>query len=73
MVRSCLIKNTSAVHAIQVDPYVGEGHVQFAVVGAQGLFNVYRFEIATGLLSAFEVDNVPAEFKNNAFVSLAYT
>ena len=52
---------------------MGEGHVQFAVVGAQGLFNVYRFEIATGLLSAFEVDNVPAEFKNNAFVSLAYT
>jgi len=34
VVRSCLVKNTSAVNAIAVDPYVNTGEfIQFAIVG----------------------------------------
>ena len=51
MVRSCLVKNTSAVNAIAVDPYVNTGEfIQFAIVGNQGLFNIYKFEVASSQL-----------------------
>lgn len=58
-------------HGVQA-PDQGQ-HIQFAIAGNQGLFNIYRFEIATQLLQAFEVDNVPAEFQASDFTSLAYT
>ena len=44
VVRSCLIKKTSAVNSISVDPYVDDNMVQFSIVGNQGLFNLYRFD-----------------------------
>ena len=62
VVRSCLIKNTTAVNSVKVDPYISDGHIQFSIVGNGGLFNIYRYEIATQMLQAFEVDNVPADF-----------
>ena len=47
VIRSCLIKNTQAVNQLKVDPYIGDEHVQFTLVGNSGLFNIYRFEVAT--------------------------
>jgi WD40 repeat protein len=51
VVRSCLIKNTNAVNQVKVDPYIGntqaDQHIQFAIIGNKGLFNIYRYEIAT--------------------------
>ena len=80
VVRSCLIKNTTAVNAIAVDPYVGgihhtssQEHLQFSLCGNKGLFNIYRYELSSQLLQAFEVDNVPAEFQASDFTSVAYT
>ena len=76
VVRSCLIKNTSAVNSVKVDSYVShqdQAHIQFSIVGNGGLFNIYRYEVATQLLQAFEVDNVPADYQSSDFTSLAYT
>ena len=74
MVRSCLVKNTSAVNAIAVDPYVNTGEfIQFAIVGNQGLFNIYKFEVASSQLQAFEVDNVSQEFLGTNFTAVTYS
>ena len=73
VVRSCLVKNTGAVNQIKVDPYVFDDYIQFALVGNKGCFNLYRFEVATAQLQAFEVDNVPLDYKNCDFTSVAYT
>lgn len=84
VVRSCLIKNTNAVNSVKVDPYVGAGSasadaseanqfIQFAVVGNKGVFNIYRYEIASSLLQAFEVENIPQGFKDCDFTTLTFT
>jgi WD40 repeat protein len=74
VVRSCLIKNTTAVNTISVDPYVNSGdQLQFALAGNQGLFNIYRFDLSTAMLQAYEVDNVSPEFQSSDFTSLAFT
>jgi hypothetical protein len=74
VVRSCLIRNTSAVNAIAVDPYVNTGeHIQFTIVGNQGLFNIYRFELANQALQCYEVEDIAPEFKNSDFTSVAFS
>jgi hypothetical protein len=72
--RSCLVKNTLAVNAIAVDPYVNTGEfIQFAIVGNQGLFNIYKFEVASSQLQAFEVDNMSEEFQGINFTTVTYS
>ena len=60
-----------------MDPYVaGEGdnqYIQFAIVGARGSFNIYRYECFSQMLQQYEVDNVPQDYRNCDFTSLAYT
>jgi hypothetical protein len=74
VVRSCLIRNTTAVNAIAVDPYVNTGeNIQFTIVGNQGLFNVYRFEIANQMLQCYEVEDIAPEFKNSDFTSVSFS
>lgn len=75
VVRSCLVKNTSAINQLKVDPYVGgEGeYIQFAAVGNKGAFSIYRYEVTTQMLQQYDVDNIPADYKNCDFTSLTYT
>lgn len=73
MVRSCLIKNTAAINQLKVDPYVDNEFIQFAAAGNRGAFNIYRYEVSTQLLQNYEVDNVPIDYRNTDFTSLAYT
>lgn len=47
--------------------------IQFAIVGNQGLFNIYKFEVASSQLQAFEVDNVSQEFQGTNFTTVAYS
>lgn len=52
----------------------GDGeYIQFAAVGNKGAFNIYRYEVSTQMLQQYEVDNVPADYKNCDFTSLTYT
>ena len=42
-------------------------------MGNQGLFNVYRFEIANQMLQCYEVEDIAPEFKNSDFTSVSFS